>query len=123
MIRIGGNALPRSIVMFLAVIVVMVSFALTAAEPLRAARTAAEWQTGLSGGTCYSFPEQTVDPVLIAKSDDTSVLQQLIESQQLFTACGGVNGSGDAVFPSRFRIFSKNDSVDIKNTILLKLRI
>lgn len=123
MTRIVGNVLSRSIIIILTAIAVMGSFSLAAAEPMRTAGLAAEWQGGLSGGKAYYFyPEQTGDPALVAFSDDTWNSPVRADSQKAFSPLGEI-GTGNTFFFSQFRKNSKNAVISIKDTILLILRI
>ena len=119
---IVGNALSRGIIITLMAIAVLGSYSLAAAEPIRAAGLAAEWQGGLSGGAYFFFPEQTKDPALFAQSDDTRNLPLRMDSQRVSTFWG-VNGSEDTFYTSQFRKNSKNGIVSIKDTIIVNLRI
>ena len=122
MCRVLENTLFRRILAILTGIAVMVCFSLAAAEPLRAAGLAAEWQGGLSRGVYYFFPGKTGDPALFAKSDDTRVSHLRIDYQRIVTPWG-VNGLLDTFYLSQSKTSLKSGAVNKIEANILKLRI
>ena len=113
MYRIRNNYLPHIAITILTVIAVMVNFSL----PVRAAGSGVDQ----IGGACYYFPEQAGNPALFAKSDDNRNSLFRVDFQKLFSPWG-MNGVGYTFLSSRVKINAKFDSVNIKDTIPLKLR-
>ena len=112
---------PRSSITVLTVLVLIASFSL-AVGSLWTAYSAVE-QADKPFHDVYSlFPAQSIEPALLADTDDFRGSLQRTDFLKFFTPWT-VNSGKSACFVSRFRIGSRDGFISNKETILLKLRI
>ncbi|MDR1586894.1 MAG: hypothetical protein LBS57_05505 [Treponema sp.] len=122
MIRSLRNRLPRIIVTVFTVLAVTVSFCLWAMEPLRAAGSVAERIGGGDGRIDSFIPSPVREPALLTNADDPRLTPLRTGFQRIFIPCG-TNSAASAFYRPPFGISSNINYRDVKNTILLKLRI
>jgi hypothetical protein len=125
MFRLKENKLPRVFITVFTVLAVMVSFCLGTAEPLRDAGFRAEETGSVRGGIDSFIPSPVREPLLLIKTEDHQLTSPGTEFQRIFNPWG--THGADSGFPkSRFKtsgVLNRLDYINVKNSILLKLRI
>ncbi|MDR0721746.1 MAG: hypothetical protein LBF75_02970 [Treponema sp.] len=122
MIRSTGNRLPRIVITGFTVLAVLVSFCLAAVEPLRIAQFVAE-RTGSADGSIDCFiPSRTEAPALLTKMKGPRFTPLRTGFQRIF-----IHGEPHKVVSvfcqSSWMATVNSNTLDVKDTILLKLRI
>jgi hypothetical protein len=118
MIRSTGSRLPRVLIMVFTAFAVMVSFCLAAVEPLEAA-----WETGGLAGRAHRFiPSLEGGPALVAKTEDLRLTSSGPGFQRGFIPCG-THGAASVFYRPPAGVKPNAKYKDVKDTILLKLRI
>ena len=117
--RFGKNT--RIFVITIAAFAMLAGFSQTALESSHDMYHPSERSDGLSEAM-YSFPDTVVEAAFYAKADDSDFSFNRIINQRFF-AFSGPAGLLSASRFSQFRFLSKENNLDNKNTILVKLRI
>jgi hypothetical protein len=122
MIRLKASTLPRILLIVFTAFAFLGSFWLGAADFLRAAEFGMKG-TGSVNGVADSFiPAPAEEPLLVVKTEEQQFTPSRAGFQRIFNFCGA-HGTASACYQPCFRINSNISYYDIKNTILLKLRI
>jgi hypothetical protein len=122
MIRSKGNRLPRILITVFTAFVIMGSLCLGAVGLLQAAELGIRGTGGVDGMVDNFIPSPAEEPVLVMKTEDQQFTPQRTGAQRIFNSCG-THGPAFAFYQPWFGINSLFNCIDIKNTILLKLRI
>ena len=114
--RIRISFLSRIIIIVLTALAVTGGFSLTAAESLHGAAA------GLYvAAHCY-FPDQMTEPVLFA-GDDDSCNSLLLDDSQRSLFLPGINNTAQTKSSSQLMADLQTSSINVKDTIILRLRI
>jgi hypothetical protein len=123
MIWVKRHRLPCILITVFTVLAVMVSFCLGAAEPLRNAGFGAEGTCSAGGGLDSFISSPAGEPALVIKTEDHQFASPQTGFQRIFNSCG-IYGTDSAFYQLSWGINSAgNYYMDVKGTILLKLRI
>ena len=104
-----------------AIIAMLAGFSQAELESLHDTFSSSERSDELSEAV-YSFPDKIVEAALFTRADDSDFSFLRIANQRFF-AFSGTTGLGSASCFSQFQFRSKENYLDNKNTILVKLRI
>ncbi|MHB9293639.1 hypothetical protein Holit_02766 [Hollandina sp. SP2] len=116
------NRLPRILITGFTVLALLVSFCLAAVEPLRTARFAAEKAGSTNGSIDHFIPSLTGEPALLTKMEGHR-LTPLRTGFQRIVIHGEPHKAVSAFCQSSLETPLTSNTLDVKNTILLKLRI
>jgi hypothetical protein len=122
MFRSKGNRLPRILITVFTILAVMVSFCLGAAEPLRDAGFGAEGTGGADGSVDSFIPAPAEKPAILIKTGEHQFTPPQTGFQRIFNLWG-THGGTCAFYRASLGKNSNINYIDVKNTILLKLRI
>jgi hypothetical protein len=120
-----GNGLFHLLITVFTFFAVTANFCLAALEPVRAVMVAAERAGDAEERIDSVIPSPAEEPALLTRTDDPRYVPLRTRSQRVFDPCkpGGVYSAAFAFCQPSFRINSNFDCINVKNTILLKLRI
>jgi hypothetical protein len=125
MVRFSEKRLPYLVLVVYTALAVMGTFSLAAAEPLRSVNLKIENPpsnkiSGSLGSYLIQYPEAEL--AIIAKTDDTPFSPLRIGVQRIAFLLGP-SSTGNAFFRSSFAASAGTQYINLRNNILLKLRI
>ncbi|MDR2632372.1 MAG: hypothetical protein LBC51_01945 [Treponema sp.] len=122
MIRSIGNHLFRILITGFTALAVLVSFCLAAVEPLRAAQFVAKRTDSTTASIDRCIPPATEEPALLTKTEGHEHTLLRSGFQRIFIH-GEPHKLASSFCLSPFVVISPIKTLDVKHTILLKLRI
>jgi hypothetical protein len=122
MLRLKDNGLPRILITVFTTFLLVVSFCLEDEEPRRFAGAVVKGPGDLTGQADSFVPSPAEEPALVTKTGTTQFTPLRSGFHRIFILCG--THRVDSVFyQASLGIPSNIKYIDVKNTILLKLRI
>lgn len=122
MIRSKGNKLPCILITIFTALVVTGNFCLGAAELLRMAELGTQRTAGADGVVDSFIPPPAEEPAIFVRTEDSQFVPLRVGFQRIFNP-SGTHGTASAFYQPCFGALSNINYINVKNTIVLKLRI